>query len=114
MTHKNLYGGYQTEIVGSTQNPKKIIGTPNLPIKTKIFPKKSMFSSLKVKRSRIRMAATRWNLQAQPKMLKKIGGTKSTKNFSTKVCLVLWKSKGAKNSYGGYRTGFTGSNEYNT
>jgi hypothetical protein len=97
MTHKNLYGGYQTEIVGSTQNPKKIIGTPNLPIKTKIC-----------------MAATRWNLQAQPKMLKKIGGTKSTKNFSTKVCLVPWKSKGAKNSYGGYPTGFTGSNEYNT
>jgi hypothetical protein len=30
---------------------KKINGTPKLPTKTKIFPKKSMLSSLKVKRS---------------------------------------------------------------
>jgi hypothetical protein len=39
---------YPTEFAGSTQNPKKIIGKPNLPIKTKEFPKKSMFSTLKV------------------------------------------------------------------
>jgi hypothetical protein len=31
---------YPTEFAGSTQNPKKMIGTPNLPIRTKIFPKK--------------------------------------------------------------------------
>jgi hypothetical protein len=37
---KNLYGGYPTEFAGSTQNPKKKIGTPNIPIKTKTFPKK--------------------------------------------------------------------------
>jgi hypothetical protein len=37
---KHSYGGYATEFAGSTQNPKKIIGTPNLPIKTKIFSKK--------------------------------------------------------------------------
>jgi hypothetical protein len=34
------YGGYPTEFAGTTQNPKKIIRTPNLPIRTKIFPKK--------------------------------------------------------------------------
>jgi hypothetical protein len=37
---KNSYGGYLTEFAGSTQNPKKITGTPNLPIKKKIFPEK--------------------------------------------------------------------------
>jgi hypothetical protein len=37
---KNSYGGYPTELVGSTQNHKKNIRTANLPIKTKIFPKK--------------------------------------------------------------------------
>jgi hypothetical protein len=36
---KNSNGGYPTEFAGSTQNPKKIIETPNLPIKTKIFLK---------------------------------------------------------------------------
>jgi hypothetical protein len=35
-----LYGGYPTEFAGSTQNPKKIIGTPNLPTKAKMFLKK--------------------------------------------------------------------------
>jgi hypothetical protein len=37
---KNSYGGYATEFAGSTQNPKKIIETPNLPIRTKMIPKK--------------------------------------------------------------------------
>jgi hypothetical protein len=32
--------GYPTEFAGSTQNPKKNIGTSNQPIKMKIFPKK--------------------------------------------------------------------------
>jgi hypothetical protein len=37
---KNSYGGYPTEFAGWTQNPKKINGTWNLPIKTKISQKK--------------------------------------------------------------------------
>jgi hypothetical protein len=37
---KNSYGDYPTEFAGSTHNPKKIIRIPNLPIKTKNFPKK--------------------------------------------------------------------------
>jgi hypothetical protein len=45
---KNSYGGYPKEFVGSTQNSKNIIGTSSQPIKTKVFPKKSMFSTLKV------------------------------------------------------------------
>jgi hypothetical protein len=45
---KNSYGGYPTEFAGSTQDPKKIVGTSNQSIRTKIFPKKNMFSSLKV------------------------------------------------------------------
>jgi hypothetical protein len=32
--------GYPTDFAGSTLTPKKIIRTPNLPIRTKIFPKK--------------------------------------------------------------------------
>jgi hypothetical protein len=36
----NSYGGYLTEFANSTQNPEKIIETPNLPFRTKIFPKK--------------------------------------------------------------------------
>jgi hypothetical protein len=36
---KNSDGCYPTEFAGSTQNQKKIIGTSNLPVKTKIFPK---------------------------------------------------------------------------
>jgi hypothetical protein len=35
----------QTEIAGSTQNPKKNIGTSNQPIKTKIFQKKGAKNS---------------------------------------------------------------------
>jgi hypothetical protein len=31
--------GYPTKFPDSTQNPKKIIGTPKQPISTKIFPK---------------------------------------------------------------------------
>jgi hypothetical protein len=42
---------YPTEFAGSTQNLKKMIGTPNLPIKTKIFPKINIFSTSKVERS---------------------------------------------------------------
>jgi hypothetical protein len=46
-----LYGGYPTEFAGSTQNPKKIIGTPNPPIRTKKLPKKvSSIGMLKIRR----------------------------------------------------------------
>jgi hypothetical protein len=38
----------RTEFAGPTQNPKKIIGTSNQLIRTKFFPKKSMFSNMKV------------------------------------------------------------------
>jgi hypothetical protein len=41
------YGSYPTEFAGSTQNPKKMAGTPNKTIKTEMFPKKSLFSTLK-------------------------------------------------------------------
>jgi hypothetical protein len=62
---------------------KKIVGTSNQPIRTKNFPKKTKSSNqdenspkknvsyLKsVKKPKIRMGATRRNLQAQPKILK--------------------------------------------
>jgi hypothetical protein len=40
------------EFADSTQNPKKIIGTPNKPIKTKKKSKKCMFSTfLKVSKN---------------------------------------------------------------
>jgi hypothetical protein len=58
------------------------------------------------------VGATRRNLQAQLKMLKKIVGTSNqtirTKIFSKKVYLVPLKDRGAKNSYGGYATEFSG------
>jgi hypothetical protein len=38
--NKDTYGIYPTMFASSTQNPKKIIETPNKPIKTKTFPKK--------------------------------------------------------------------------
>jgi hypothetical protein len=38
---KNAYVIYPTDFVGSTQNHKKIIGAPNLPIRTKMFPEKT-------------------------------------------------------------------------
>jgi hypothetical protein len=54
------------------------------------------------------MEATRRNLQAQPKILKKIIGTPNLpikkKVFPKKVCLNPQKCKGAKNSYWGYPT----------
>jgi hypothetical protein len=44
---KHSYDAYPTELAGSTQNPKKIIGTSNLSINEN-YPKKSIFSTLKV------------------------------------------------------------------
>jgi hypothetical protein len=43
---QKIVWGYRTEFAGSTQNPKKIIRTANLPIKTKVFLKKTMFRNL--------------------------------------------------------------------
>jgi hypothetical protein len=37
---QKIVWGYLTELAGSTQNPKKIIRTPNLPIINKRFAKK--------------------------------------------------------------------------
>jgi hypothetical protein len=54
------------------------------------------------------MGATRRNLRAQPKILKKISEhqiNQSKRKFSQKlVCLVPQMCTGAKNSYGGYPT----------
>jgi hypothetical protein len=56
------------------------------------------------------MGATRRNLQAQPKILKKTTRTPNLpikmKIFPKKVCLVPLKCKGAENSYGVYPTEF--------
>jgi hypothetical protein len=56
------------------------------------------------------MGAIRRNLQAQPKILKKIAETPNlsikTKIFPKKLCFVPLKWKGAINSYGGYPTEF--------
>jgi hypothetical protein len=48
---KYVIRAYPTKFAYTTQNPKKIIRTPNQPIRTKILPKKSMFCTLKVYRS---------------------------------------------------------------
>jgi hypothetical protein len=71
---------YQTEFAGSTQNPKNIIGTSNQPFRTKIFPKKTIFSTLNKKRCQKFV----WELpdgicRLNPKSKKKTIGTKSTK-----------------------------------
>jgi hypothetical protein len=59
------------EFSGSSQNPKKNIGTPNLPIRTKFLQKKYTSYLKKENEPKIRMGATRRNLQAQPIILKK-------------------------------------------
>jgi hypothetical protein len=64
-------------IEGSTQNPQKIIGALNFKStnQNERFPNKKYFLYLKnVKEPKIRMGATRRNLQARPKILKKIVG----------------------------------------
>jgi hypothetical protein len=53
------------------------------------------------------LGATRRNLQARPKILKKNCWnirTNQNENFTKKVCSVSLKCKGAKNSYGNYQT----------
>jgi hypothetical protein len=82
------------EFTGSTQNPKKNIKSTN---QNKYFPKKNYVSYLKsVQEPKIRIRATRRNLQAQPKMFKKIVGTPN-QPIKTKICLkklcfvMLWE-----------------------
>jgi hypothetical protein len=49
----------------------KFVWTPNLPIRTKFFPKKVCLVYLKKEKEiKIRMGATRRNLQAQSKIIK--------------------------------------------
>jgi hypothetical protein len=77
------------EFAGSTQNPKKITETPNLPSRTKIFPKNYVSYLKSVKEPKIRIGATRRNLQVQPKMFKKncrnIKSTNQNNNFPKKT-----------------------------
>jgi hypothetical protein len=49
--NKDTYGIYPTMFANSTQNPNKIIETPNQPIEIKKYSNKRMFSTSKVKRS---------------------------------------------------------------
>jgi hypothetical protein len=51
----------RTEFAGPMQNPKKIIGTSNQPIKTNIFKKKYVLYLKSVKEPKIRLGATRRN-----------------------------------------------------
>jgi hypothetical protein len=68
---KNLYGGYPTEFAGSTQNPKKNDWNTKYTNQSENFPKKNYVSNHKsVKEPKVRMGATRRNLQAQSKILK--------------------------------------------
>jgi hypothetical protein len=67
----------EMEFAGSTQNPTKIIRTSCNLIRTKIFPKKSMFSTLKVQ----------WNQKLnriRPRALKTIGIKLSANNLYLK------------------------------
>jgi hypothetical protein len=57
--NQDTYGIYPTKLASSTQKHKKVIKTLNQP---KIFEEKE---------PKIRLGATRRNLQAQPKILKK-------------------------------------------
>jgi hypothetical protein len=58
----------------------------------KIFPKKTIFYLKSEKEPKIHVGATRKNLQAQTKIVKKIAATTNqpirTKFFQKKVCLV--------------------------
>jgi hypothetical protein len=79
-----LYGGYPTKVAGSTQNPKKVIGTPTLLIKTKIFLKILCLYLKSVNEPKLRMGAFQRNSQAQPKMLKKFVETSKQINQKQK------------------------------
>jgi hypothetical protein len=58
------------------------------------------------------MGATRQNLQARPKILKKLSEHQiNTKKFPKIVYLVTYKRKGAKNLCGSYPTKYAGSTQ---
>jgi hypothetical protein len=65
----NSYGSYPTNLQAELKILKKIIGTPNLP---KISQKNRVSYLKSGKEPKICMGATRRNLQARPKILKKI------------------------------------------
>jgi hypothetical protein len=73
------------EFAGSTQNPKKIIRTPNLPIKTKNCLKKVCLVPYKCKGAKNSYGGHPTKFAGLPKILKKITGTP---NLPKKVCLV--------------------------
>jgi hypothetical protein len=73
------------EFAGSTQNNKKMIETPNQPIKTKNLSYKTMFRILKVSRSP--KFVSELNDKVQPGALKTIGLNLSSKHLN--LCLVF-------------------------
>jgi hypothetical protein len=94
---------------------KKIIGIPNLPIKTNIFSKKVCLVPQKCKGAKNSCGGYATEFAGSTQNPKKIIGIPNlpikTNIFSKKVCLVPQKCKGAKNSYGDYTTEFAGSTQ---
>jgi hypothetical protein len=81
--------------------------TPNLPIRTINFSKKSMFSTLKNKRSQKFTGST----QNPEKFIETSNQPIRMNIFPNKKYLVTQKCKRAKNSYEGYPTEFAGSTQ---
>jgi hypothetical protein len=87
-----LYGGYPTEFAGSNQNPKKKYRNIKSTKQNEYFPKKSFYEHLKnVEEPKTHMRATRQNLQAQPKILKKLSEPIKTKIFPKKYMFSTLK-----------------------
>jgi hypothetical protein len=86
---KNLYGGYPTEFAGSTQNPKKIIGTSNQPKK---FSKNCVSYRKKCKGAKNSYGGYPAEFAGSTQNPKKIIRTSNqpikTQMFPKKVCLV--------------------------
>jgi hypothetical protein len=80
------------EFVGSTLNSKKLSKNQINQSEQKLSHKKYVYCLKIVKEPKIRMGATRWNLQTRLKILKKLSKhliSKSERKFSQKkVCLV--------------------------
>jgi hypothetical protein len=80
---KNSFRGYPTERAGSTQNPNKNYQNSKYTNQNENFSLKNYVSYLNsIKEPKIRLRATRRNLQAQPKILKKITGISQNKYVS--------------------------------
>jgi hypothetical protein len=92
-----LYEGYHTKFAGSTQKYRSIKSTNQ----NENYPKKSMYLK-KVEKPKIRMKATRRNLQARPIILKKLSVLQiyqSDKKIPKKSMFSTLKVKRAKNFY---------------